>query len=72
MLTLIVFALVVLVVLFDFIPSRKDRTKKATVLYIILSVFALGVLVMYSVGVQVPGPSDAIKQAVESIFMLSP
>jgi len=68
MLTVIVLVLFTLTAALDWLPDIKNRPKRELGVYSLMFVAALTVLILYSVGVQVPGPSDAIRGPVEAIF----
>jgi hypothetical protein len=68
MLTLIVAGLVGLTVVFDFLPGIKKRPKKESVIYCLLLAVGFCVLLLYSLDVKVPGPSEWIRSVVEAIF----
>lgn len=65
MLTVIVIILYICVVLFDFLPSKKALSKNGSVVYCAILFISFSVLFLYSVGIKVPGPSEALKNAVE-------
>lgn len=67
MLTLIVICLFAGVVLFDWLPSKK-RPKKHSVIYFALLSVSFGVLILFSLGVDIPGPSEPIGALVETVF----
>lgn len=71
MLTTIVILLYVCVVLFDFLPSKKKQKKKESIIYFAILSVSFSVLILYSLGIKVPGPSDSIKNIVEKLFMPS-
>ncbi|MEA4893690.1 MAG: hypothetical protein VB064_00330 [Oscillospiraceae bacterium] len=66
--TALIILLYICVVLFDFIPYRKSRSPKETVIYCVLLSVSLCVLFLYSLGINVPGPSEPIIMAVEALF----
>lgn len=68
MLTLIVIGLVALTVVFDLLPGIKQRPKKENIIYCVLLFIGFGVLVLFSLNVKVPGPSELIRSAVKAIF----
>jgi protein-S-isoprenylcysteine O-methyltransferase Ste14 len=68
MLTTIVILLYVCVMLFDFLPSRKDRSKKESIVYFGILSVSFCVLLLYSFDIKVPGPSEPIRNVVETLF----
>jgi len=68
MLATIVILLYVCVVLFDFIPSKKHRSKKESIVYCFLLSVSFCVLILYSFDIKVPGPSEPIRNVVEKLF----
>ena len=68
MLTGIVLVTFALTAALDWLPDIKNRPQRDLGVYGLMFVAALTVLILYSVGVQVPGPSNAIRGAVEAIF----
>jgi len=71
MLTVIVIMLYALVILFDFIPHRKERPVIAGVIYCAMMAVSFVVLILYSLGIQVPGPSEAIENMVNTLVKQS-
>lgn len=68
MLPAIVFFLYFFVILFDFAPTRKSRTAKGTFVYWSMLTISFCVLFLYSLDIQVPGPTEPIKTIVEVLF----
>ena len=68
MLTAIVILLYICVVLFDFLPSKKTRSKKESVIYCTLLFVSFSVLVLFTFDIRVPGPSEPIRNIVEKLF----
>jgi hypothetical protein len=68
MLTVIVLIVFAVTAALDWLPGIKSKPKKETVVYGLLLVTALVVLFLYSLGVHMPEPSDAITAAVKAIF----
>jgi hypothetical protein len=71
MLTVIVIMLYAFVILFDFIPRRKERPVIAVVVYCAIMAVSFMVLILYSLGIQVPGPSEAIENMVNTLVKSS-
>ncbi len=67
MLTAIVIALFAGAIFFDYIPGRKSRKKKDNVAYGMLLALSFLILLLFSVGVNVPSPSKAIHDVVKLI-----
>jgi len=68
MLTAIVIALYVFAILFDFLPSRKGWAGKDSAVYWIILAISFCLLVLYSLDIKIPGPSEPIKSAIERLF----
>ncbi len=67
MLTVIVLALFTGAILLDFLPKIKKRQKKVNIVYCLLLVLSFGILMLYSFGVKVPSPTQAIEAVVKMI-----
>lgn len=70
MLALIVAGLVGLTVAFDLLPDIRKRPKKEIVIYCLLLSVGFCILLLYSLDVKVPGPSEFIRSMVEAIFQV--
>ena len=68
MLTVIVAGLVGATIVFDLLPGIKNRPKKESVIYCLLLTIGFSVLLLFSLDVKVPGPSELIRSIVEAIF----
>ncbi len=68
MLMTIVIVLYVCVILFDFIPQKKSRSTKESIIYCVLLSVSFCVLILYSLDIKVPGPSEPIRHVVETLF----
>jgi len=68
MLTAIVLALFAVTAAVDWLPGVKNKPKKETFMYGLLWTVALVVLLLYSLGIQVPSPTDAIRSVVGALF----
>ncbi|PKM73424.1 MAG: hypothetical protein CVU91_05725 [Firmicutes bacterium HGW-Firmicutes-16] len=68
MLTTIVILLYICVVLFDFLPSKETRSTKERVIYCILLTVSFCVLILYSLDIKVPGPTEPIRNVIETLF----
>ena len=65
MLTAIVLLLYVRVVLFDFMPAKKERKFAENIVYFALLSVSMAVLILFSMGIELPGPSQPIRSIVE-------
>jgi len=68
MLTAIVVLLYFFVILFDYAPTRRERTAKAIFVYWSFLSISFCVLILYSLDIKVPGPNEPIKYVVEKLF----
>jgi succinate dehydrogenase hydrophobic anchor subunit len=64
-LTAIVLVLYTLVVLFDFLPSKKERKITESIVYFALLSVSMAILVLFTLGIELPGPSQPIRSVVE-------
>lgn len=71
MVTIIVILLYCFVIGLDYVPLLKKRGKKENIICGVLLVTSFCVIFLYSIGIQLPGPSEPIKAAVEKLFMNS-
>ncbi|MPM09260.1 hypothetical protein SDC9_55576 [bioreactor metagenome] len=69
MLTVIVLLLYTLVIVFDFVPTRKERKIKGNIVYWSILSISFCVLILYSLDIEVPSPSGPIRYIVEKIFI---
>ena len=68
MLTLIVIVFVGLTAVFDLLPGIKNRPTKETVIYSLLLAAGFGILLLFSLDVKVPGPTEPIRAIVKALF----
>ena len=68
MLTAIVLIFIGLTVALDWLPGIKTKPVRESVVYGAMTAAALVVLFLYSIGVYVNGPSEAISSVVKAIF----
>ncbi len=68
MLTAIVLILFGLTAAFDWLPGIKTKPVRESVIYGLMMTAALVILFLNTVGVDVNGPSEAIRSVVEAIF----
>lgn len=59
--TLIILVVFSLTIIFDLLPFKK-REKKQNIVYCVMLIVSFTVLFLDSVGVEIPSPSDPIKQ----------
>lgn len=71
MVVIILIVLYLFTLVIDFLPWRKERGKKETVLYVSLLAISFCVLILYCFGVNIPSPNRPIDYVVEKIFMPS-
>lgn len=64
----IVLLFVTIVLLTDFIPYRKEGSKRENVLYLTLLGIGMCVLLLHVLGVKVPSPAEPIQKLVEAVF----
>lgn len=65
---LIIIILYILVMFFESIPLLKEKKKGKIICYFSLIIFSMIISLLLSMGVQLPSPSNAIKNIVVSIF----
>lgn len=70
MLTAIVLALFTGVIVFDMAPKLKGQPKKNKAIYCVLLSISFIILLLFSFGITIPGPSEPIKNIVKAIFKL--
>lgn len=70
MVTVIVVLVYIFVVVFDFLPSKKNRDLKEIVVYCVLASISFCVLILYSLNITIPGSSKPIKNAVEKLLSI--
>jgi len=58
----------IIVMFFDTIPLLKEKKSGKTILYFSLIIFSMIISVLLSLGVQLPSPSNGIKNIVVSLF----
>ncbi len=68
MILVIVVALYAAVIVLDFLPSRGADARGVRGLYLVLTAVSFAVLVLFALGIQVPSPSEPIREAVTAIF----
>ena len=66
--TVMVIVLFALTVALDWLPGIKTKPVRESVVYGLMTTVALIVLLLYSVGVNINGPSEAIRGVVKAIF----
>jgi hypothetical membrane protein len=65
MVTAIVFVLFFLTFFVDFLPNAKKLKLRDSIIYCALLSISFAILMLYSVGITVPGPTEPIKHIVE-------
>ena len=68
MLTAIVLIVFALTVAFDWLPGIKTKPARETLVYGLLMSVALIILFLYTIGIEIEGPSNAIRSVVEAII----
>ena len=53
---------------FETIPLLKEKNKGKIIFYFSLIIFSMIISILLSLGVQLPSPSNGIKNIVEAIF----
>ena len=66
---LILIVIYLFIIGIDFLPRRRERGKKETVLYVVLLAVSFSVLILYCLGVAIPNPHKPIEYVVEKIGM---
>ena len=64
----LIIILYILVMVFESIPLLKEKNNGKIILYFSLIIFSMIISILLSLGVQLPSPSNGIKNIVESIF----
>ncbi len=67
MLTAIVVVLFLGVILADFIPIGQVPLKEK-IIYLLFTAVSFGVLLLYSLNIPLPSPSDGIRHLIDAIF----
>lgn len=65
---ILVIMLYIIVMFFEIVPLLKEKNSKKTIFYFSLIMFSLIISVLLSLGVQLPSPSNQIKNIILSIF----
>ena len=69
MVTVIVLALYLSVVIWNFIPLVKKGDKKQSIVYGVFLSVSFCVLILHCYNIAVPGPSEAIRVVVEKLLL---
>ena len=69
MLTVIAILLFAGTIAFDFLPKVKKQAKKDSIIYCAFILISFGILLLFSLNIKIPGPSGAMKNFVETVFM---
>lgn len=67
---MVVFVIIayIIIIFFEIVPLLKEKNKGKILLYTCLIIFSMIISILVSLKVQLPSPSNAIKNLVESIF----
>jgi len=68
MLPLIIVLLFIFVYLFDYKPVLMDGNTKEKILHGSIMAISFCILMLHSLGVQIPSPTDSIEKMIHSIF----
>ncbi len=55
------------IVFFDYIPRRKNRKKKENIFYAAVLAVSFFILMLYSLGFDLPSPTKAIESIVKAV-----
>ncbi|MBW9171255.1 hypothetical protein [Clostridium estertheticum] len=65
---LLVIIFYIIIIFFETVPLLKEKNRGKTILYFSLIIFSMTISILLSLGVQLPSPSNMIKNIVVSIF----
>jgi hypothetical protein len=67
---MVVFVIIsyILIIFFETVPLLKQKNKGKIILYFSLIIFSMIISILVALKVQLPSPSNGIKNIVESIF----
>lgn len=65
---ILVIAFYIIVMYFEMVPLIKDKNRGKVILYSSLTIGSMIISVLLTLGVQLPSPSNQIKEIVVSIF----
>ncbi|MBU3099157.1 MULTISPECIES: hypothetical protein [Clostridium] len=65
---LLVIIFYLIIIFLETVPLLKEKNKGKTILYFTLIIFSMTISILLSLGVQLPSPSNIIKNIVVSIF----
>ncbi len=65
---LIIIILYIIVMFFETVPLFKEKNNGKIIFYFSLVIFSMVISILLSLGVQLPSPSNQIKDIVVSIF----
>jgi len=65
---LLVIFFYIIVIFFESVPLFKEKNKRKTIFFLSMIIFSMVISILLSLGVQLPNPSNAIKNIVISIF----
>lgn len=65
---LLVMIFYIIIIFFETVPLLKEKNKGKIILYFTLIIFSMIISILLSLGMQLPSPSNIIKNIVVSIF----
>lgn len=65
---LLVIIFYIIIMLFESVPLLKEKNNGKTIFYFSMVIFSMIISILLSLGVQLPSPSNGIKDIVISIF----
>ncbi|MBW9151698.1 hypothetical protein [Clostridium estertheticum] len=65
---LLVIIFYLIIIFLETVPLLKEKNRGKTILYLSLIIFSMTISILLSLGVQLPSPSNTIKNIVVSIF----
>lgn len=64
----LVIVLYIIIMFFETIPILKEKNNGKIIFYFSLIIFSMIISILLSLGVQLPSPSNGIKNIVEALF----
>ncbi|MBU3153930.1 hypothetical protein LL037_09930 [Clostridium estertheticum] len=65
---LLVITFYIIIIFLETVPLLKEKNRGKTILYFTLIIFSMIISILLSLGIQLPSPSNMIKNIVVSIF----
>jgi len=65
---LLVIILYIIIIFLESIPLLKEKNRGKTIVYFSLIIFSMIISILISLGIQLPSPSNLIKNMIISIF----